>query len=67
MSTENSETSTECVRKAQTTPQEAKQTSQDWRSFKMPTIPVPDDSQLEAQLNQRYDLTSLYQQMRSST
>ena len=66
MSTENSDASAECVKQPQTTSQEAKQPSQDWRS-KMPTIPVPDDSQLEAQLNQRYDLTSLYQQMRSST
>lgn len=39
--------------------------SYEWRTFKMPTVPPPDDSQIEAELNQHYDITALFQQMRS--
>lgn len=39
--------------------------SYEWRTFKMPTVPPPDDSQIEAELNQHYDIIALFQQMRS--
>lgn len=42
-----------------------KDASYEWRTFQMPTVPPPDDSQIEAQLNQYYDITVLFQQMRS--
>ena len=39
----------------------------DWKVFDMPPVPQPDDTQIEAQLNQRYDISTLFQQMRATT
>jgi len=38
-------------------------TPPNWREFELPEVPLPNDSEYEAQLLQRFDLTNLLQQI----
>lgn len=37
----------------------------DWKTFQVPEVPPPDDSAIEAELNKKFDIAVLFQQMRS--
>lgn len=43
----------------------AKDVIPDWRTFDLPEIEPPDDTQIEEELNKRFDISTLFQQMRS--
>lgn len=37
----------------------------DWKTFQVPEVPPPDDTAIEAELNKKFDITTLFQQMRT--
>lgn len=37
----------------------------EWKKYEIPEIPAPDDTAIEAELAKRFDIGTLFQQMRS--
>ena len=37
-----------------------------WRDFKLPQVPLPNDNDIEEELSQKFDLATLYQQIRTA-
>lgn len=37
----------------------------EWKKFEIPEVPLPDDTAIEAELTRRFDIGTLFQQMRS--
>lgn len=37
----------------------------EWKKYEIPEIPTPDDTAIEAELTKRFDIATLFQQMRS--